>query len=112
MLVLVRDLIFATKITGTAKALNIAARLLRDPALLTQVGGARLMVDLNLEGAIPAAAAWKKVTGGAVLGFVSHVDSATIALAREAGLDRVMARSQFAALLPQLLGGVALESAE
>ena len=37
------------------------------------------------------------------LGFVSHVDSDTIAAAREAGTDQVMARSAFAAQLAEIL---------
>jgi hypothetical protein len=41
--------------------------------------------------------------GGQVIGFVSHVDTDTIAKARESGLDRVMARSGFVGALPALL---------
>ena len=37
------------------------------------------------------------------LGFVSHVDSETIAAARAAGIDQVLARSAFAAQLGQIL---------
>ena len=37
------------------------------------------------------------------LGYVSHVDSATIAAAREAGVDEVLARSAFAARLGEIL---------
>ena len=37
------------------------------------------------------------------LGFVSHVDSDTIAAARAAGIDQVLARSAFAAQLGQIL---------
>ena len=38
-----------------------------------------------------------------VPGFVSHVDTATIAAAREAGIDQVLARGQFVQILPELL---------
>jgi len=103
VLVLVRDLIFATKITGTAQALNIPARLLRDPLTLAETPGSRLIVDLSLPGSIPAAAQWKAMTGGEVIGFVAHVDSDTITAARAAGLDHVLPRSQFAKMLPDLL---------
>ena len=37
------------------------------------------------------------------VGFVSHVDTPTIEAAREAGADRVLARSAFVEQLPQLL---------
>ena len=86
--------------------MQIPTRLLRDPAGLLAAGESRLIVDLNLEGAIPAAAEWKTRTGGEVVGFVSHVDTATIESARAAGLDRIMPRSQFVMKLPQLLGTV------
>jgi hypothetical protein len=36
-------------------------------------------------------------------GFVSHVNTALIMAARQAGMDEVMARSAFAANLPQIL---------
>ena len=37
------------------------------------------------------------------MGFVSHVDTQLILLARQAGVDEVMARSAFAANLPKIL---------
>ena len=83
---------------------GVAVRMLRDPGKLAGVGGALLIVDLNQEGAIPAAEAWKAETRGRVVGFVSHVDGETIKAARAAGVDRVMARSEFVAVLPELLG--------
>ena len=103
--VLVRDLIFATKISATARAMEAPVRMLRDPALLTTATEARLIVDLNLPGAVEAAAAWKHRTGGEVTGFVSHVDGPTILAARAAGLDRIMPRSQFVIALEELLAG-------
>jgi CheY-like chemotaxis protein len=39
------------------------------------------------------------------LGFVSHVDSETIAAARAAGIDEVLARSAFADKLAEILAG-------
>jgi hypothetical protein len=103
ILVLVRDLMFSSKIAATARAQNTAIKLLRDPAKLAGEAGARLIVDLNLDGAIPAAIAWKQSSGGEVFGFVSHVDAAAIAAAREGGIDRVMPRSEFVRVLPELL---------
>jgi hypothetical protein len=107
VLVLIRDLMFMARVTGTAKEVGVPVKVVRDPAKLAAEGAAghadRLIVDLNLEGAIEAAAAWKAAGGGSVAGFVSHVDSETIRRAREAGIDRVMPRSQFVQVLPELL---------
>ena len=98
---------FVSRVTGTAKELGVPIKVVRDPAKLAaeaEAGrGGRLIVDLNLEGAIGAAAAWKGATAGSVTGFVSHVDSETIRRAREAGIDQVMPRSQFVQALPELL---------
>jgi hypothetical protein len=103
ILVLVRDLMFSGRIGATARAENATVKIFRDPGKLAGETGKRLIVDLNLEGAVPAAIAWKQATGGEVVGFVSHVDTATITAAREGGLDRVMARSQFVQELPVLM---------
>jgi hypothetical protein len=106
VLVLVRDLIFASRITATASSLGVPVTLVRDAAKLPRDAGASLLiVDLNLDGAIDAARDWKSATRGAITGFVSHVDTATIAAARAAGVDRVLARSRFVELLPALLRG-------
>ena len=103
-LVLVRDLMFASKISATAKAGGIEIEMLRDPATLSDRIGRRLIVDLNQPGAIEAAGAWKAgEQGRQVVGFVSHTDAQTIARARSAGIDQVMARSQFVASIDALL---------
>ena len=106
VLALVRDLIFATKISSTARTLNVPVQMLRDPAQLNGHRGRLLIVDLNLAGAIPAAAAWAKLTDRPVVGFVSHTDAATIAASRDAGVVRVLPRSKFVEVLPELLGGL------
>jgi DNA-binding NarL/FixJ family response regulator len=51
-------------------------------------------------GALKADAA---LAGIPTLGFVSHVDTARIQAAREAGADQVMARSAFAGQLAEIL---------
>ena len=102
VLLLCRDLMFLSKVTATAKAAGVAVQVVRDPAMLPPVG-TRLLVDLNQDGAIDAAARWKGATGGTVTGFVSHVDTDTIGRARQAGLDHVLPRSRFTADLESLL---------
>ena len=103
VITLVRDLLFASKITATAASVGTSVTLVRDPEKLAGHPGTRLIVDLNQDGAIDAARVWKGETGGDVVGFVSHVDTETISRARAAGIDRVLARSRFVELLPELL---------
>ncbi len=103
VLILVRDLMFCSRITATATAANVPFKVIRDPAKLAGEVGDRLIVDLNQAQTITAAADWRRATGRAVVGFVSHVDGETIAAAKAAGLDRIMARSQFVQQLPMLL---------
>ena len=100
---LVRDLLFGSKITAEARAAGRQVTVIRSPKDLPAHPGSLLLVDLNLGGAIEAATAWKQTHGGQVIGFVSHVDTDTIAKARESGLDRVMARGGFVEALPALL---------
>ena len=103
--VLVRDLMFSSRISATARAADVPIHLLRDPAqLATAQPTRRLILDLNLPGAIEAAVHWKQSSPDLeVIGFVSHVDADTIARARAAGVDQVLPRSRFVETLPDLL---------
>jgi hypothetical protein len=103
VLVLVRDLMFSSRISATARAGGQPVRMLRDPSDLREAVGRRLIVDLNQPGALEAAVDWKRASSNDVVGFVSHVDADTIARARAAGIDRVLPRSRFVELLPELL---------
>ncbi len=103
VIALVRDLVFASKITAAARAAGIEARIIRDPAAFPAAAGQRVFVDLSEPGAIDAAVQWKAVHRGEVIGFVSHVDVATAKQAHDAGIDRVLSRSQFTAQLDQFL---------
>jgi len=103
VLILVRDLFFIAKITAVAKSLGASTRTIRDPNQLAGADGRLVIVDLNLPGAIDAAAAWSKRMNRPAVGFVSHVDAATIEAARSAGIHKVLPRSQFVLVLPDLL---------
>ena len=103
ILALVKDLIFVSRITATARAAGTNVSIVRDPAKLGAQPGRLLLVDLNLPGAIEAAAHWRQQTSADVVGFVSHVDAPTIAKAREAQFDQVLPRSRFVEMLPELL---------
>ena len=103
LLILCRDLLFASKITAAAQAQGAPFKLLRDPAKLAGEQGRKLILDLNQDGAIEAAVNWKRQTAGQTIGFVSHVDALTIDRAKEGGIDRVLPRSQFVAHLCELV---------
>jgi hypothetical protein len=103
IVVLVRDLMFASKIRATAQSIGAPIQIVREPAQLAGSAARRLIVDLNQPGALDAAVVWKGQTGGEVVGFVSHVDSQTIQAARLAGIDQILPRSRFVEVLPELL---------
>jgi hypothetical protein len=106
ILVLCRDLMFASKIRGAAAAAGdgVKIQLLRDPAQLEGLDGAALIVDLGQDGALDAGAQWKSAHPTVrAIGFVSHVDTATIAAAKAAGFDDVLTRGQFDATVTTLL---------
>jgi hypothetical protein len=100
---LVRDLIFASKISAAGKAAGVEVILLRDSAQLAEQAAALLLVDLNQPGAIEAASKWRESTGSEVIGFVSHVDVETIRQAKASGIEKVMARSGFVQMLSDFL---------
>lgn len=103
VLALVRDLLFVSRITTAGRSVGRQVVTIRVPPELSTYTGPLLLVDLNLDGALEAAGDWKKRQGGQVIGFVSHTDAAMISRAREAGIDRVMARSAFVESLGALL---------
>jgi len=103
ILALVSDLMFSSRISAEARAAGSPLKIVRQPAQLGDLDGRLLIVDLNQPGAIAAAAAWAKMRGRPVVGFVSHVDAAAIAEARAAGLATIMARSKFVEVLPELV---------
>ena len=109
--VLIRDLIFETKIRATARSLNVDVWILRGPTELSGLSKEPkpqlLIVDLGIgEGEAIEAIRAAKSTGLHVVAFVSHVDVELADRAEKAGADVVLPRSRFAAQLPSnLLGG-------
>ncbi len=103
ILVLVKDLIFSSKIRATAQSLGVSVQIVREPDKLDGLAGDRLIVDLNQPGVLEAAIRWREATRGCVVGFVSHIDKQMIDRAREAGVDQVLARSAFVEKLGELL---------
>jgi hypothetical protein len=120
ILILCDDLIFTSKITATARAQNLPASAARTPTVLhAKVDGTTGCIlidlhnlDLKIADLVPALRA--KAPTARLYGFGSHVDVETLKVARAAGLDRVMPRSQFVDLLESELAvwatGVAVTS--
>ncbi len=105
LIIHVRDLIFSSKVVSAAKAGGVAFKVVRDASKLLDVPGNRLIVDLNVPGAIQIASDWKAKFGGKVVGFVSHVAEETIDQAKQSGIDQVMSNGSFSARVDQIVMG-------
>ena len=106
------DLIFSIKVSTAAKSLRADVYFERSgDKLLQTIRDKRpslVIFDLNSARLRPleAIASLKhdpELMTIATLGYVAHVDTATIDAARTAGIDRVMARSAFVAQLGDIL---------
>ena len=114
VLAAVEDLLFRSKISETADALGVEAAFPRNPKKLLDALRASppdlLVVDLNsarfepleLLHTVKSDDELRSVT---TVGFLSHVQGDLALAAREAGCDRVMARSAFVENLPRVLSG-------
>ena len=101
-LLLCDDLIFTSRITGTAKALGLTLRVAKTvrelQQLLRQTPPRCVILDLHTLGlaidelAIEIAGLTPKPF---LVGYGSHVDTATLKQARDAGCDIVWPRSKF-----------------
>lgn len=114
VVLLVQDLMFKSRIGEAARGAGIAVHAAPRGRLVESCreSGARLVIaDLDDRGrdALPELAALRAdpaLAGVRVIGFLSHVDAARAVAAREAGLERVMARSAFVKELPTLLAAI------
>lgn len=112
VLCIVDDLLFSVKISTAAKALRVDVHFERSGdmviARVRETQPSLVIFDLNsvrlrpLE-AIAALKADPALRGVPTLGFVSHVQTETIAAARKAGIDEVLARSAFSEQLGAIL---------
>ena len=112
ILVAVDDLLFSSKIRATAKLVGVDLTFARThDDILTQAGTLNptlVIFDLDSQKTDPVTtiADLKRDPALAAirtLGFVSHVHTDRIAAARQAGADDVLARSQFASQLADIL---------
>ena len=106
ILMLVPDLMFATRIEDAGKYLNYVVRSFSPnedaDAAISRTTPALLVVSLdadNWENAVRAA----KRAGAHVLAFGSHKNIEAMQAAKAAGCDEVVARSRMASDLPNLL---------
>jgi CheY-like chemotaxis protein len=112
VLCVVDDLLFSVKISTAAKALGVDTYFERSAGSVVERVREKqpslVIFDLNSSklrpmdaiGSLKADAELKHIP---TLGYVSHVDSATIASARAAGIDEVLARSAFSDRLAEIL---------
>jgi len=110
----VEDLLFKSKISETAHQLGIEASFPRSPGklldALRESPPDLLVLDLNsarfeplaLLGDVRSEEATRNI---ATVGFLSHVQKDLAVAAREAGCDRIVARSAFTRDLPRILAG-------
>jgi DNA-binding NarL/FixJ family response regulator len=112
-LLLCDDLIFSSRITGTARALGLGIRPARSAEMLLELARQQVprcvLVDLHNPGLVLADLMRKLAEVCSpmprVVGYGSHVDTATLRAAREAGCDPVLPRSKFVEELPAALPG-------
>lgn len=110
-LLLSDDLIFASRITATARANGLSVAQARTAAVVLekarQTPPPCVIVDLHNPGLdLPAFLAELRMACPAmprVIAYGSHVEAETLKAARKAGCDRVMPRSQF---VQELEGGL------
>ena len=106
-LLLCDDLLFASKVTATARAHGLAVTVCRDwPRLLAALADGvprAILLDLsNYTLSLDAVMGWR-AAGVRVVGFGSHVDVALLKAARAGGCDPVLPRSKFTAELETTL---------
>ncbi len=109
---LVDDLFFRARIEAVARNLGVGLEVVRNAAELERrmdAGGVtRVVVDLGLDVADPPTvirALKARAAPPEVVAYGSHVDADRLAAARDAGADRVLARSAFTRRLPEILAG-------
>ena len=108
----VEDLLFRSKISETADQLGIEASFPRNPKKLIDAIRTSppdlLILDLNSSrfeplGLLQTVRSEEATKNLQTVGFLSHVQKDLAVAAREAGCDRIMARSAFTKDLPKVL---------
>lgn len=105
-LMLCDDLIFASKVTATARAAGAEVRVARTAAKFREWladAPACAIIDLGFAGLDWDGLLAERPAATRVVAFGSHVDVAGLAAARAAGCDPVLPRSAFVERLEELL---------
>jgi DNA-binding NarL/FixJ family response regulator len=110
-LLLSDDLIFTSRITGTARGLGLAVRAARSADALVELARQSpprgVLIDLSNPGLVLPELLGRLAevcpAMPRVVAYGSHVDTATLRGAREAGCDPVLPRSRFVEELPRAL---------
>ncbi|HEX2741272.1 MAG TPA: hypothetical protein VHM69_12565 [Rubrobacter sp.] len=114
VLAAVEDLLFKSKISETASTLGVEAAFPRNPRKLLEALRESppdlLVLDLNSARFEPLSLLHtvksdERTQNVSTVGFLSHVQKDLAVAAREAGCDRVIARSAFTKDLPRILAG-------
>lgn len=112
-LLLCDDLIFTSRVTGTARALGLDVRAARSSEVLLEMARRQpprcVVVDLGNPG-LDLVGLMQQLgeacgTPPRVVAYGSHVDTETLRAARAAGCDPVLPRSKFVEDLPHALPG-------
>jgi hypothetical protein len=110
-ILLSRDLIFTSKVTGTARSLGyrvlVAGHVEPAATMIALWRPCVVFVDLGAGDLVSPEAllGYQSLAGPgtAFVAFGSHVDTEALEIARAAGCDPVLPRSKFAAELPELI---------
>ena len=107
---IVTDMIFATRITGTAEKVGGDCRITNDSRDLQDALGSEnlgtVLVDMNCDGISPEEAirtVKSHCPNARVVAFFSHVRTELMERARVAGADDAWPRSAFVQRLPEIL---------
>lgn len=110
---IVSDMIFASRISGTAQKLGAECRIINNPTDLSDALESGkpgiVLVDMDCHGLSPVEAirsVKSQCPSARVVAFFSHVQAELKEQAASAGADDVWPRSVFVQNLPQLLEGV------
>ena len=105
---LVADMVFESKITATARQVDVPVRTVRtaEDALAAVAEASGLIVDMNIATGDPlqfVRDAKEQRPDLRVIAFLSHVQVELARETREAGADEVMPKSEFTEHLPAIL---------
>jgi len=101
----VTDLFFQSRIQAAAGVAGRSVRIVTSPDSLESVHDpALVLIDLDAQAdVLHLIGALKSGTSCPVVAFGPHLDTAKRKAAREAGADRVLAKSKFVTVLPDLM---------